>query len=315
MDGEPTDTELVRGAQAGDAGALGLLLMRHEASMRAVALTLLGHGPDAEDAVQDAMVQAVPRIGDVRDPTAVGPWLRAIVRNACRMKVRGTRPALLDDEQWKLLPAEIADPQQVLEDAALQDWVWHAIEGLSEPDRLVTVLRYFTGVTAYEQIAALCGIPVGTVRSRLSHARRSLASRLRATAGAAHSDANAAATARWSDARDVLSAAMRGQFKEFVRDRWLPDAELVAGGTVRGDRDYAVRAMDGDLSAGVRQRLRSVVGSNDVLLWEADLINPSYDPQHCPPSVVWMYALQQGRVRRLTLFHPVTTAPTPVAAQ
>ncbi|MFD0784089.1 RNA polymerase sigma factor, partial [Micromonospora azadirachtae] len=70
------DGLLVRLAQTGDATALGVLLSRHEAQMRAVAVSMLGYGPDAEDAVQDAMLVAVSRIGEVRDPAAVGGWLR-----------------------------------------------------------------------------------------------------------------------------------------------------------------------------------------------------------------------------------------------
>jgi DNA-directed RNA polymerase specialized sigma24 family protein len=83
-----SDAELTRGAQSGDVVALGLLLSRHRPGMRAVALSLLGHGQDADDAVQDASLVALLRIGDVRDPAAVGPWLRMIVRNAYRTRPR-----------------------------------------------------------------------------------------------------------------------------------------------------------------------------------------------------------------------------------
>ncbi|MER6223080.1 sigma factor [Streptomyces sp900105755] len=64
------DAVLTRAAQAGEVAALGLLLERHRAGMRAVALSLLGTGPDAEDVVQDAALTALRRIGDVRDPGA-----------------------------------------------------------------------------------------------------------------------------------------------------------------------------------------------------------------------------------------------------
>lgn len=59
------DAELVRSARAGDPAALGVPVKRHEAGMRAVALRLPGYGPDAEDAVQDAMVTAVLSIRPV----------------------------------------------------------------------------------------------------------------------------------------------------------------------------------------------------------------------------------------------------------
>ncbi|MET1071421.1 MAG: sigma factor, partial [Umezawaea sp.] len=65
-----SDVELVRAAQSGEVAALGTLLARHRAGMRAVALGVLGYGPDADDAVQDASLAALSGIGDLRDPAA-----------------------------------------------------------------------------------------------------------------------------------------------------------------------------------------------------------------------------------------------------
>ena len=56
--------------------------------MRVVALGVLGFSSDADDAVQDACLIALRRIGDVRDPAAIGPWLRTVTRNASRMRLR-----------------------------------------------------------------------------------------------------------------------------------------------------------------------------------------------------------------------------------
>ncbi|TYC05106.1 sigma-70 family RNA polymerase sigma factor [Micromonospora sp. WP24] len=300
------DNALVRLAQAGDATALGLLLARHEAGMRAVAVSLLGYGPDAEDAVQDATVVALGRIGEVRDPTAVGAWLRTIVRNNCRMILRATRPLPVAEPEWFAPPAGSPTPEEALDRGALRDWVWHAIDGLSEPDRLVVLLRYFSDASSYEQIATLCGVPVGTVRSRLSHARRKLADGLRTSAEAAHADTEVTSDARWREGRDMLTAAMHGEWERVVRDNWWPDAEmLVPEIGLRGDRGFAVQGMTKDLNDGVRQHLRSVVASRDLLIWETDLISPPDNPEHCPPGALWLYALDEGRVRRMTLFHPV----------
>ncbi|MEU8082268.1 sigma-70 family RNA polymerase sigma factor [Micromonospora sp. NPDC049101] len=299
------DMELVLLAQAGDAAALGALLARHEAEMRAVALGVLGYGPDAEDAVQDAMVVALRRIGEVRDPAAVGPWLRAIVRNNSRMTVRGHRAVPVAEPEWFAGPADTPTPEEALDRAAMRDWVWHAIGQLSEPDRLVTLLRYFSDASSYEQIAAVCGVPVGTVRSRLSHARRALTGGLRAAAGAAHTDVTATNAARWREGRDMIATAMAGDFDRVVRESWWPDAEMIVPGGPRGGRDLAVAGMGHDLTAGVRQRLRNVVASGDVLIWETDLISPPDDPEHCPPAALWLQVLREGRVRQLTLFHPV----------
>src|SRR5690349_373352 len=164
----PTDAELVAAAQVGDAAALGALLQRHRAGMYAAVLGVLGWSPEAEDAVQDAALTALTRIGQLREPAAVGAWLRAIARNGARMRVRS---ATIPGEA---LPETLADrgptPEQVLDRHALRNWVWTALRELSEPLQTVVLLRWFTDVTSYEQIAALCEVPVGTVRSRLSEA-------------------------------------------------------------------------------------------------------------------------------------------------
>ncbi|MYV54937.1 sigma-70 family RNA polymerase sigma factor, partial [Streptomyces sp. SID3212] len=177
------DAALTRAAQAGEVTALGLLLERHRAGMRAVALSILGPGPDVDDVLQDAAVTALRRVGDVRDPAAVGAWLRMIVRNTSRSLVRGAVPYRpLDDLH---LPSTAPGPEQWLERHALRDWIWEAMEELSPALRLPMVLRHFsTGVTSYERIAEAVGVPVGTVRSRLSQGRAKLATALAATADA-----------------------------------------------------------------------------------------------------------------------------------
>ena len=195
---------LVRDAQAGNVAALGVLLDRYRPAMLAVALGVLGRPSDAEDAVQDAMLTALGRIQDLRDPGAIGPWLKMIVRNCCRMHVRANLPVPVAEGLPVPRLVEAADPALLLEDHAARDWVWHAVEQLSEPLRVVTLLRYFTGVKTYEQIGAVCGIPVGTVRSRLSKARSALASQLRESAAHAHADASAIAAARRREAEQIL---------------------------------------------------------------------------------------------------------------
>jgi DNA-directed RNA polymerase specialized sigma24 family protein len=122
-----SDADLTRAAQVGDAGSLGVLLARHQASMRAVALSMIGYGPDTDDVVQDAALLALRRIQDVRNPEAVGPWLRAVVRNECRMRLRARRVGDLGGEMLLALPSDDPMPEELLDRHLLQDWVWHAV--------------------------------------------------------------------------------------------------------------------------------------------------------------------------------------------
>ena len=289
-------------AQSGDAAALGVLLARHQAGMQAVALSVLGFGPDAEDAVQDASLTALRRIEDVREPAAVGAWLRMIVRNACRMRLRAAKDVPRADAL--LVSSKDPTPEQVVDGHALRDWIWQALADLSEPLQMVLVLRYFSGTSSYEQIAAACGVPVGTVRSRLSQARRKMAQALVATADQAHGDASALTAARHREGVETLEAAARGAFADVVAERWAPGVELRGGMGERGGRDLLLRSMDRDLEAGIRQRVTHTVASRNITIWENELINPPDDPDHCPPAVVWLMSVQQDQVQRLNLFFP-----------
>ncbi|MCG7209585.1 RNA polymerase sigma factor, partial [Streptomyces arenae] len=200
------DAVLTRAAQAGEIAALGALLERHRAGMRAVALSVLGPAADVDDVLQDAALTALLRIGDVRDPAAVGAWLRMVVRNAGRSVLRHS--ALVRPVAEPPLVAQAAGPEQWLERNAVRDWIWEALEELSPVLRMPLVLRYFTAEGAsYEQIALACGVPVGTVRSRLSQGRAKLALALAATADTAHADAGQRVRASRVEARRMLAAA------------------------------------------------------------------------------------------------------------
>lgn len=299
---ELSDVELARAARAGDTGALGLLLRRHEAGMRAVALNILGYGPDHEDAVQDAMLIALRRISELRDPAAVGAWLRMIVRNACRMRLRAARAVVpVADPQ---LPADWSTPERILDDHGARDWIWHAIGQLPPPMRQVVLLRHFSDVTSYEQIAVACEVPVGTVRSRLSHARARLSEALLATADQAHADAGAMNAASTQEGIEVVAAFERGEFSDVIADRWSQDMH-VALGSVHGGIELILNGMDEDFTDGVGGRCANAVASRDTTVWELDLISPPHDPDHCPPRVVWLMTHADGWVTRLRLFHPV----------
>ncbi|MEU8973423.1 sigma-70 family RNA polymerase sigma factor [Streptomyces monashensis] len=306
----PTDAELTRGAQAGDTSALGLLLARHQAPMRAVALSLLGCGPDAEDAVQDAALTALRRIGDVRDPAAVGAWLRAIVRNAARMRLRDARETPGLDGLGELRPGEHGPsyPERLIDRHAMRDWIWDAVEELPPQQRLVLMLRHFSGITSYQEIAAVCEVPLGTVRSRLSQARAKMAQVLMTTAEQAHADASALAEESRHEAVATLAAAERGALPPEISELWPAEAEMVGRfGTPEG-RIHPGPVMRRVLDKGVRQQVRHVVASSDITIWEMDVTNPADSADPCPPTLAWLMFRRDRRVRSLRVVFPGATA-------
>ncbi|KUN04797.1 hypothetical protein AQI95_18070 [Streptomyces yokosukanensis] len=302
----PTDAELTRRAQSGETGALGVLLARHQAPMRAVALSLLGHGPDADDAVQDAALTALRRIGDVRDPAAVGAWLRAIVRNAARMRLRDTResPGLEGIGQLLLRADEPAQPERIVEQHAMRDWIWDAVAELPQQLRLVLMLRHFSGITSYQEIAEACEVPVGTVRSRLSQARTKMAQVLLSTATQSHDDATALTEESRHEAVATLRASERGALPREISELWPAETELVGILGRPGERIHPTPVMGEVLEKGVRQHLRHVVASRDITIWEMDVTNPVDATDPCPPTLAWLMFRRDGRVQRLRVVFP-----------
>ncbi|MFI8184002.1 sigma-70 family RNA polymerase sigma factor [Actinacidiphila glaucinigra] len=305
--GVPQDLELVRAAQSGDAASLGLLLARHRAAMHGVALAMLGHSPDAEDAVQEAALIALRRIGDLRDPDAAGPWLRMVVRNVCRAQLRRKSAVPVAELEGFVAMDRSGgppDPADVLDEQVLRDWIWSALEQLSPGLRLVTMLRHFTDVTSYEEIALLCGIAVGTVRSRLNQARAKLAAALLSLGDQVHDDAASLTAHHRLLAEQTMIAAHRGELASAWAGWRSPRLEVTWPTGKRSDLDYLGFSFGRDVSEGVRQKLLNVVASREVVIWETAIVNPPEDPFHCPPGVVWVHFLDRDRDDRLRLYHP-----------
>jgi RNA polymerase sigma-70 factor (ECF subfamily) len=276
--------------------------------MLAVAVAMLGWCPEAEDAVQDASLTALAKIGQLRDPAAAGPWLRSITRNVVRMRWRApsrevTLDAGLDDVPGRARSHQ-PTPEQMLEEHALRDWVWSAIDQLPAGLQTALLLRFFSSVSSYEQIAAACAVPVGTVRSRLSAARSQLYSQLRASHGGKHEGGDWSAQAA-RQAQEMLAAADRGEFRRVLPELTHVDMTLIGPQGQRGQgRDLLCRIMDSDQQAGVRQRLSHACSSRDVTILECQLLSPPWDPTHCPPSVLWLFTKRAGRATTIRLFHP-----------
>ncbi|MFI6345047.1 RNA polymerase sigma factor [Streptomyces sp. NPDC050560] len=308
--GDPTDAEMARAAQAGDASALGSLLVRHRPALLAVAVSLIGYGPDAEDAVQEASMIALRRIGGLRDPAAVAPWLRAVVRNVCRTQQRSPAHVPLDNSRVALLRSTEPGLLERLEQHATRDWVWKAMADLSSPLRLVLMLRYFSGVTTYQDIAAACGVPIGTVRSRLSEARGKLTRALLATADTAHDDARKANAESLRQAEELMAATRRGEPESALATSWLPTVALSGPEGIRSEGyGLLARGLEQDVLDGVGHRVTNVIASGDLAVWEVTMQSPPDDPFHCPPGAAWVMHLRSGWVRQGRLFHARRRVP------
>jgi RNA polymerase sigma-70 factor (ECF subfamily) len=136
---------------------------------------------DAEDVVQDACVRAMRFFSSLRDEDP-RPWLFAIVRNTWYSRV--SRRASTEATPLVIAHHDEADDALDPEERLLQQHavavVRTALEQLPVDFREVLVLREFEGLT-YKEIAAIVGVPLGTVMSRLARARDRLMAVLKLT--------------------------------------------------------------------------------------------------------------------------------------
>ena len=284
---EPSDGDLVLAARGGDAQSLALLLTRHRAAMHAVAASVLGAGPEVEDVVQDASLVAITDLGRIRDASLARAWLTGTTRNLARARLRRRDPLPADLVD---IPA-VDDSERRIEEAALRDWVWSAIGGLTEPLHDVVLLRYFSSAANYNAIAATLGVPVGTVRSRLHDARAVLASRLRELEPSVADD-----HARVTRAREGLFAAVveeynRGKDLDLLSAMLADGARLTVAASdelIEG-RAAIIRGLAEDVDAGMRLRLLRVVAGAGLTVVEGAFLNPPDAPGHCPPFTTQVF--------------------------
>lgn len=158
------EATLLQRVRDGDERAFMELVGRHRGPVWGVCLRITGNQHDAEDALQEALAAAWQNIGRFRGEAKFSTWLYRIASNAALAVVR-RRPEVSDSEFD--IPSGQRDLGDRLADA---DRVQAALVKIPEVFRVALVLRVYGDFT-YEDIAVHQGIPVQTVKSRISRAR------------------------------------------------------------------------------------------------------------------------------------------------
>lgn len=181
---DPEVVQLVALARTGDRAAFGRLLERHLSAARRVALAAVGQPSDADEAVQEAAVAAWRRLDGLHDPGAFRGWFMRIVwRKALdrRRSLRswfdrfGSGPAI--DGQPVEFAASDPAPDAILMSRELSVAIAQVIKSLPRKLRDPFLLAA-SGDHRYEDIAAMLGTPLGTVKWRVAEARRQIRMKL-----------------------------------------------------------------------------------------------------------------------------------------
>jgi RNA polymerase sigma-70 factor, ECF subfamily len=162
---------LVLRCQTGDAAAFGELVARYSDRLHYYVRKMVQNAADPQDVVQDVWVDVFRSIGRLTDVGAFRGWLYRIAHDrACRqLRGRKNHVSLEEAATWRF-PTD--DPRFSAEDVRR---IHAALDTLAADHREVLVLRFLEEMS-YEDIAAVTGQPLGTIRSRLHYAKSALRS-------------------------------------------------------------------------------------------------------------------------------------------
>jgi RNA polymerase sigma-70 factor (ECF subfamily) len=180
---------LVKAAAVGDRSAMEQLLVRAQEVAYRFSLLLCGHPEDAEDVMQDALLETYRHVGHISEPHAFRAWLYTTVKNACLMKRRrrAGEPShfvSLEDGIETIggpVRVDVVDPSRPMDQQLIDEWMderlRHALQHLPPSHRMVIVLREIEGLSTKE-VATITGVSEANVKTRLHRARLMLRKRL-----------------------------------------------------------------------------------------------------------------------------------------
>ncbi len=181
---QTSDQTLIDHCLAGRREAFGLLVERYQNRLFHSLVHLLGSTEDAQDAAQEAFVNAFEKLGSFRGQSQFYSWLFRIAYNTAVSSKRKLRRMSVSLEARRdasgLEPSDgnpTSEPSYAMDVSDRQRLVQQALSELGEEFRMALVLKEMDGMS-YEEIADIVKVPLGTVRSRIHRARLELREKL-----------------------------------------------------------------------------------------------------------------------------------------
>lgn len=168
---------LIRKAQKGDLRAFDIIIQRFRDMAVGYAYSLLNDFHLAEDAAQEAFIQAYGDLKKLRYPRAFSSWFRRIVFKCCDRITRKKRHSTISMQKIAEPPDPSKSPFEIVQEREAEDTVLDSIRALPEHERMATTLFYIDGYSLTE-VGDFLEMPLGTVKSSLHSARKKLKERM-----------------------------------------------------------------------------------------------------------------------------------------
>ncbi len=165
------DLQLVKCCQAGDISAFDGLVHRHKDRIYRLVYRMLGGVSDVDDVAQEVFLRAYNRIRSFQCRSSFSTWLTRVAVNQCINYLRNQR-------RLRFLPIEnqgrsLIEPQKAAERNERFEKVYQTVNSLPPKQKAVVILYYFEEHSC-EEVADILKCSVGTVKSRLFHARKAI---------------------------------------------------------------------------------------------------------------------------------------------
>ena len=174
------EQEFVQRAQKGDQEAFGKLVSLYEKKIYALTLRMCKNPDDAAEAAQEAFLAAWQGLKFFRGESSFSTWLYRLASNACVDLLRREQrhkaaagPSLNDGEVYIDIADDAPSPQTMAERSELREQIEQGLRSLTPEHRQVLILREMHQLS-YDEIAAVLELDTGTVKSRISRARKQL---------------------------------------------------------------------------------------------------------------------------------------------
>lgn len=167
------DVLLLHRIAAGDHGALVALYQRYQRPLFRYLLQLTPDRELAEEILQDTLVAVWKAAGEFQGRSSVRTWLIGIARRQAHNALRRPSPPVADPAGLEEMEADDPDPEAAALAAIDREALARALAQLAPLHREIIILTFVHGLS-YQEMASVLDVPVGTVKSRLSNAKRAL---------------------------------------------------------------------------------------------------------------------------------------------